>query len=100
MLAPRTALPAQSARNVCATSPFMRMTAFRDRSGRTRVRSGNASSTLSHFGRKRTGGAQLHTAFAAQQQRCWTTGSSRLADGALATDEGPLRFVAFTIAEW
>ena len=44
-----------STRNVCATSPFMRITVFRYCSGSTRVRSANASSTLSHFGRKRTG---------------------------------------------
>ena len=44
-----------STRNVCATSPFMPMTVFRYCSGSTRVRSAHASSTLSHFGRKRTG---------------------------------------------
>ena len=44
-----------STRNVCATSPFFPVTFLRYGSGSTRVRSWNASSTLSHFGRKRAG---------------------------------------------
>src|SRR5438132_203749 len=50
-----TTSPRERSRIVRAMSPFIRMTAFRYCSGSTRVRSAHASSTLSHFGRKRTG---------------------------------------------
>src|SRR5256885_4975490 len=44
-----------STRKVCATSPLIPMTRFRYCSGSTLERSACASSTLSHFGRKRIG---------------------------------------------